>query len=466
MKRHIFCLASLLLLHGAANAALSFKVRADTVNRAGDAAQNAPANSSVDMQVVLGDSHISVRTEKTVSIYDFAKRRRIEIDRAAKTYVDYSLYATVGFRDMEIRNRAGLARIMTAVPQVPKMNTPLQNQQVLSVMPQPPLAQGTQQAKAAQATPDMQAGQEDAPELLAAETAGMTRYSIAGTELLLAATQGKALGQADARQFVQFLRYYTGGHPLLLRKLEQQASIPATARFNFHEFWGGSERTLVFSAIVPATAAQAAGYDLSGYSKRAATQPDVDQLLDKAANGSPFGSVALQRKLEGERLQAFADKRGMDAMLLTTELMFVSGEFPGRATPEQLAIMQGDENQRRLAAAIQVRNKRDLPAAIATLQALRTQTTRPHLLKIFEANHHAALGDLKTATTLFTEALQANPQMASAYKDLGDTFLRGFDMERAWRCWDIGRRMAPRFTNFGVVNQFETTLAKNYPEYF
>lgn len=454
MTCRAFCLASLLLLHSAAHAALTFRVHADTVNTPGANSQNTPSSSSSDMQVVLGDSYLSVQTEKQIQIYDFAKRRRIEIDRAARSYTDYSLYDTVGFRTAELRNRAFISQMLAAAKTAAQVGTPVDDQHALSVLPAP--AALAEQGTAAAAPAE--------PRLERAESDGAARYSVAGAELLRASTQGTAVGAADAARFAQFLRYQFGGHPLVLRQLEQQASIPARLAFHHRTIWGDSERTLAISGVAAAPA-QAAAYDLSGYTKRMAAQPALEQLLDQAGGGQ-FGAQAKQRKLAADRLQAFADKRGMEAMLITSEQTFVNGEFPGRATPEQLAIIQNDPGYRLLGGAVQVRDKAKLQAAIATLRELRTKTDRPYVLKVFEANHHLALGDRKTAIGLFIEALQANPHMASVYKDLGDALLLSYDMPQAWRCWDIGRQLAPGFVNFRSVNDFEASLAKNYPEYF
>lgn len=455
MTCRAFCLASLLLLSSAAHAALTFRVHAETVHTPGANSTMAPSPSS-DMQVVLGDSYLSVQTEKQIQIYDFAKRRRIEIDRAARSYVDYSLYDTVSFRERELVNRAFISKALTEAKVTAQASTPVDDQHTLSVLPAPaaPPAPGTAAASAAP----------DAPTLERAEADGAARYSMAGVELLRASTQGIAVGAKDAARFAQFLRYQFGGHPLVLRQLEQQASIPARLQFRHQTIGGQSERTLAISAVAEAPA-QAANYDLSGYSRRAAAQPALDQLLDQAG-GNQFAAQARQRKLAGERLQAFAGKRGMEAMLITSEQTFVNGEFPGPATPEQLSIIRNDPDYRVLGGAIQARNKAELQAAIAKLRELRTKTDRPHILKVFEANHHLALGDNKAAIALFVEALQANPHMASVYKDLGNALLVSYEMPRAWRCWDIGRQLAPGFVNFRVVNDYEATLAKNYPEYF
>ncbi|WP_228895182.1 hypothetical protein [Pseudoduganella aquatica] len=320
MTRYALCLAPLLLLHGAANAAATFQVHADTITTPSPNSQNVPPPSSSDMQVVLGDSYLSVQTAQQIQIYDFAKRRRIEIDRAAKTYTDYSLYDTVGFREMELRNRAVISKALASVKENMTPVTPVDEQHTLSIT--------LTEAPASASAP---AAPETQPALERNEAGGAARYSIAGAELLRASLKGTSISAADAARFAQFLRYQFGGHPLVLRELQQRASIPATLDLHYRSYTGGAEQKLAISAVAAAPAL-AAGYDLNAYSKRAAIQPALDQLLDQATAGA-FGMQARLNKLAAERQQAFTDKRGVEAMLITSEQTFVSGKYPGPATP-------------------------------------------------------------------------------------------------------------------------------------
>jgi hypothetical protein len=111
--------------------------------------------------------------------------------------------------------------------------------------------------------------------------------------------------------------------------------------------------------------------------------------------------------------------------------------------------------------------KERLQEAVKTLQELQQHArSKQHILKIFEANHRKALGETLTAQRLFTEVLQGHPLLTGAYKDLGDALLIGYDASRAWRCWDIGRRIVPQYGSLSSVDQFEKKLAADHPEYF
>ena len=69
--------------------------------------------------------------------------------------------------------------------------------------------------------------------------------------------------------------------------------------------------------------------------------------------------------------------------------------------------------------------------------------SKAHVLWALEAGLRACRGDVEEAKRLLIRAIEANPRLAAAYKDLGDLFLRDFDARRAWACWETARAIAP-----------------------
>ena len=88
------------------------------------------------------------------------------------------------------------------------------------------------------------------------------------------------------------------------------------------------------------------------------------------------------------------------------------------------------------------------------------------VLALFEGNLRAKLGQWPAATALYLQVLQAKPQMAAVYQDLGDALLAQFDAPHAWRSWDAGRAMAPGLRQFRKVNDLERDLLAEYPVFF
>jgi hypothetical protein len=127
-------------------------------------------------------------------IYDFKTRRRYAVNTAAREYVEYSLYDTLGFRVMELQNRVRL-QAMLAVP-MPAMNMAVQENE-LSLL-------------------------KGAPGAVDEKTVDGTRsYSIGGIQLATWSEAGAKVAADDAAQFARFMRYAQGGHPQLLDKLAQ-----------------------------------------------------------------------------------------------------------------------------------------------------------------------------------------------------------------------------------------------------
>jgi tetratricopeptide (TPR) repeat protein len=165
-------------------------------------------------------------------------------------------------------------------------------------------------------------------------------------------------------------------------------------------------------------------------------------------------------------LAAFHGRRPFEAFLWMMELQLGGAALPALSA-EQKGQLQADPAVRRLSQALAVKDQDGLRQALGTLQWLRTQTQpKRYLLKLFEANDRAMLGDYAAARAMYEDVLQANPALAGAYKDIGDFYFRTFDTAHAWRCWDIGRRLAPQFGNLGAITQFERSLATQFPEYF
>jgi hypothetical protein len=193
----------------------------------------------------------------------------------------------------------------------------------------------------------------------------------------------------------------------------------------------------------------------------------VDVALDRATTLTPDALGAFSSSVQHGVTQAFRDGHALDAMLGWTELTLMTGR-PGDAfTPEQLSLLQGDPSVQLVTTSLRANTRDDLREAADTLLQLRSKTSnKAYVLMLFEANDRARIGDTKSARQLFLDALQENPFLAGAYKDLGDLLLMGYDMPRAWRCWDAGRRIAPQFSNFAAVNRFEKTLVAEQPQYF
>lgn len=401
-----------------------------------------PRQETQDSDVVLGPHYLSVRDGKTLSVLDFAARRRHVIDLAASTYASYSLFDVAGFRHVEIAHRKGIAGVLEAGGPHRHVTPPVYLEQALSV-------------------PAARRRGALVPQILD----GAVLWSLDAQPLLRLGIAGRPASDAEAAAFAQYLRYTWGAHPLVLKLLADGKRIPADFTLHYQDVGGSVTRHFRVSAM---TAGAPVIYTLAAYRPRAlaADAPELERVLAQAALLPPPGpQVHPALRAEAEKL--FAEEKPFDAFLAMLEDHFSTGALVEKLTPAQQLAMQQCEPIHELTRALLAKDQEGIRAALATVQELREKTGMEQpVLALFEGNLRAKLGQRQAAMALYLQVLQAKPHMAAVYQDLGDALLAQFDAPNAWRSWDAGRAMAPSLRQFRKVNDLERSLLNDYPAFF
>ena len=435
--------AILFLGAGTAQASVAFHVTVTTerVNKPG-VKTSLPARTTQESDVVLGPQYLSVRDGKALSVLDFVTRRRHVIDMAASTYDTYSLFDVAGFRVFELRHRQGIAGMLKAGGLEQHATLPVYEEQALSVL-------DNKRRGALQ------------PQVLD----GAVLWSLDGHPLLRLGIDGSPVSGDEATAFAQYVRYTWGGHPLVLKMLADGKRIPAAFTLHYEEVGGKVARHFRISAM---TVGAPATYTLAAYRPRplAADAPPLESVLAQAASLPPPGpQVHPALRAEAEKL--FAEEKPFEAFLTMLEDHFSTGALVEKLSLQQQRAMQECQPIHDLTRGLQAKDKEGIADALATVQELRKQTgVEQPVLALFEGNLRAKLGQWPQATALYLQVLQAKPQMAAVYQDLGDALLAQFDAPNAWRSWDAGRAMAPSLRQFRKVNDLERSLLNDYPAFF
>jgi hypothetical protein len=424
-------------------AALTLTVGVEIHNVPRKADSKIPGDARDSFNVTLADSYIAVKSPLQTTVFDFKARRRLVLNEASKSYIAYSLYDAVGFRSLELRNRDMLHGVLAAakVDGIP-MDT-VDNEHILSLLSRSPAVIDE-----------------------AADSSDLVFYS-GKRELARWSKTGFEVKGDDAERFAKFIRYNQGGHPRILSKLAKGNVIPHRMILTFTEVWGTSYRSLSITALHQVSLV---AIDLNGYKEHTtATSPDeLDRILDEAAGLRPDAMTEAAARNQNDVQRALRDGQLLDAMLGLIEWSLMTGQGLPNIPADQMTKVRSDPSVQKLTAIVGAKTtKEDFAAAVKALVELRPQApNKSYVLKIFEANDRIRLGDSASSKMLFVDVLQHNLFVAGVYKDLGDLLLMQYDSPRAWRCWDIGRRLAPQFPNFAAVSQFERSLATQYPEYF
>ncbi len=434
-----FAIAIVIALCGStAHAALTMQVDFDVHHElVPKGSATLPPDSHRSTTVTLEARRVVVAGSDATTVYD-ATRRRDVVDNKSRTRVDHSLYDVPAFRTIEYR-RVGLSRAM-AVAKIDDGTTAVDLEQNLGFQePSSPL----------------QVAEDGVDRTFSGPTRVFCRIS-------LAATVVKA---DEARMFVQMLRHAIAVHPQVLAGIASANAIPERMVAVSRQFSEETQTVTVRSIHETADAP----IDASTIPRRRATassQP-IDRALDRATALDAADVSRTLARARDEIAVALRDGRLLDAMLGIIEWGLTSGEPLVWATPEQRARVGADAAVASLSRALAATTKDETTAALPVLEGLHSQAaTKAYVLDIFIANDRKTLGQPVVARDLLLNVLAVNPLIAGVYKDLGDCELMQFDTVRAWRAWDSGRRLFPRFANFTAVDRFEQSLLSEHPEYF
>ena len=442
-------ISSICMFSHCALAAIRMHVTVDTRIIPFKESVNVPPDSLENLDVTLSVDYLALVSDRSTQIFDLKKRKFLILDNKTKTYVDYSLFAIAGFRSIEFQNRQ-MMNVMRnkLIPDKPKQDN-------ISRMGQSTI---DNEHNLAMTLPGSSAkiGETDN---------GKDRvFSNGNHQLASWSRTGFAVDSADAERFARFIRYRLAGHPEILKKLAAGNIIPKKLLFTFVDI----KKTNCTMVINDLRHIDPQPYDISAYTKRKADQsPDkIDEALDVAESLTPDAVEAVKASKRNAVEKRFRDGKVFDAFLGLNELILMGDPIPVYSN-ERLTLVRADHSVIRFTTAMQAKTEGELRAAIATFVDLRSQaSTNAYMLKLYEAADRRRLLESDKATMLFLEVLQANHSLAGAYKDLGDLLYIRYDTPRAWRCWDIGRRLAPRLEYFNPLNEYEKSLVGIFPEYF
>lgn len=387
-----------------------------------------PKVSKFPIEVGLGTRHLSRSFQGEKVWMDFDKLRVLEA--TGKQVEENSLYAQVGFRWAEANNRWHLGEGLNqaGIKEAAAMFDPVLTEHRFSILN--PEAKNRPKIEGLRAT-----------------------YQ--GKVLLEGQGKGTALSEQQAAAYVRFLRYQFGGHPLALKELEKARRIPQSLRLLFPD----QPRRVSFLVTLktcqpgaepapPRGLKLASGSGLTGHARKAA------QLSDQKEH-----SRAVLQKAEA----AIQDGQVLTAVLLYLGDSLATGDQSGTGLREHREKFQADPNCKVLFANLSGQDE----AASQKLKGLeKAAGPALHVLRIFQAGVLSARNENRQAMKLYQEALQGDPHIAGAWKDLGDMYFQAYECEPAWQCWDAARHLAPDFKPLQKVNELEQMLRKEYPEFF
>ncbi|MCP3888317.1 MAG: hypothetical protein GY702_05520 [Desulfobulbaceae bacterium] len=417
---------------------IKFYVEVDT--QAKDAGDFPAKVKSPNSYVLLEDSYLHFKGDEE-GIYDFEKKAIYSINREKGIYSEMSLFANVGFRDYELRNRRFMSGALEHAGVEDNQMSLIFSEHELSV-----------QAK------------ESKSDILREERNGGILFKGEGKEILRVGGPIIELEGKYRKQFIRFFRHRYGGHPSLIDQL-----TPSSGIYSNITIWQrnvGEKKTHLHFISVEET--QTNSYSLEGLKPFAETNDRLLALVERVAGTTESNRKKVEAEILLNARQLIDKKDLVGAMLAYLEYTLVSGaqDLPWTEKDRQL-LLNSNEVQEMLAATQNPTSREEAVSQIASMEDIRKkQTEGSHILKIFESNTRASLGEHNVARELMMGALEANPYIAGAWKDLGGFYFQSYEPYEAWICWDTGRRINPDHPLLKDINSFEERLQAQHPGFF
>ena len=398
-----------------------------------------PKTTSSILLVEIGKNYFSYEENNQRYIYDFNHHRIITINLSDKTYMDDSLFMDIGFRGYEFQNRLHLGRALSAASLKDNPMATTLSEHNLSLTAKKHQSEIKKNNKSKNVT-----------------------FNWNGKELFKYDKNLVQIKQSYKDQFIRFLRYHLGGHPEILKSLQQLKGIPSsltitslnvqtkitTLRLKSHKYTSDKLPSLAKFNKGKVDGALAA-------------------LLSTNTNFSENALSTSSKTLLLKATDAYNEKRYLDTMLTYLEYTLATGEQMPKQFNSQRELIVNDIGVKTFLPSIRPKSKEEAQKAVKTLVALRTKSKdKKHVLKIFEANIRSSLGMQKEAMQLFHDVLSKNPHITGAWKDLGGLYFRSYNSRAAWRCWDTARKLNPKHHLLASIVKFENRLKNDNPEFF
>lgn len=434
------------------------------------------AATTLEGTLVLAPDYFHYREGDTVRLFDFTLRRQAIVNPSSGTFSHSSLYADVGFRSYETRNRLMLAEMLERTGSSGPDHVVGDRFWIateLDMADKAPIADLNMETKA---DGTLQASYKG-------ETVSVFRFS------------DRDLLPDLHRQLGHYLRYALAIHPHIVDRALQSGRMPSEIVATWFKGKDRVQTRIRFSAPVLVDGAYPVTADMrteQDYVSRNAFIVAMHPAIGRAVAGDGWAAKNDPDVYADRIRQYIAEGKILDAQLVMLEL--------GLTSPADLQCRDAQQRSRICAAVAMLqphiqqdadtvrffkylnpqRSGVDKATAAKELVSLqRADLGAGHVLNLFIANHYADLftgtgpadeqqGYFNKALHHYAKAIEGNPFMACMYHDIGKLYFRGFHPWEAWYFWDSGRALpsARQCHLLDRISAFEAGMPVRHPEFF
>lgn len=408
-------------------------------NPAAESGPEASVGNSV-LTVRLTQDVLALRNDEVERIFDFTTGRVTVLDHAQRSAYRFSSYAEPGFRELELRNRAMMTRMMAALGQKSDL---VDAEAELGMLGEPPAKLKMKEVRRGEARVFLLNKQE------------MVTFVPEGMEL------PRSLAKALDRLYLLEAQI----HPKVRAALATPAQLPARISYGFRQF--GSRTTITWTLQESAIE----DMDLSAAADEYPVGPIGTEAVLQAAWRVRTGQAGAAPTADDyrARIDGLVSKgRGFEGFLVGMEAAFALHPLPEDWLKQTRQVAGPDPRMTAFLRSLEIEaSYGDAKEALALLEPLDAASldggTAIHIQR---ANQYVRLGNGTKALEEFGRALAVNPFLAGPLHDAGRIYFNGYAMPLAWSCWDAARVLAPGDPAMKDVTDMEEALRRKHPEFF
>lgn len=440
---NVFILFVLVAFHGPAFAqnlepAVQFDVQYKIIEQSG-------VQEGVSI-VTIEPAKLSIRSGDKEKIYDFFAGILNDVDHQEKSMTRMSLNAIPMFKEYEGKNRRVLAGAGKAAGIKNLQEDPFYLESVFGAQPD----------------------SETEKKITFKKDKTRVEVTYNGDVVASYVLSDQLVSDGLRDGYMKYLLYTHDIHPAIRKNIEgagaylsalsytNKSQLPVTSEYRYG--MSGFRAPTIGRIEIP-----------QGYQINFAPDKRLDQIIkasqDRKAKSVDDYNIAMSGFL--------SEKKYMEALCVFNEYVLETGgadiqkihdnikrlftEAPESSGAPQLAGAIGQAPE----------SKEKITAAIKIIEEARSKNL-PHgyVLNVFLANHLAMIGQSHKARDLILDALEQNPRLTGAYKDLGDKYLADYDMVNAWASWDQARKINPNHMLNAEISKLERSIKQRNLAYF
>lgn len=415
------------------------------------------SNSSIDQgktisynQFIMSNNNFLINIDSsnhTNTVFDFNKETIVTCNYLNHQYSSVPLFYIIHYRISEFQNRNGLAGALQAA--------------------------GVEDAFGSLFSRESLFGIEDKKDFLKSEIRiiedkkqNIAKYIYKESTIATIEYSKFSINEKFIKMFEKFLVYNFHLHPVIIEDIIDHGFLPKKIDYSFLNM--GTE-TSVKTEISKFDADEALIKELTDFGKMSADTVQIDTLkniINKIYDNVLNGNIVLidRQQCIDQSVELIKEEKYLDALLSLMEYLLQSDDKPTDAIQNSISFAVKDTNMQIFLHCLQ--SKIPSEDKISQLTSIpQERYDKGYIINIFIANYNNNI-DSKKSFEYFKKTLLKNPFITGVYKDLGESYSNKYDMETAWKCYDIAMQINEHHSMSKSIESLKTKLKTDFPLYF